>query len=87
MGTEDKRRQFDDIVAHLTAEDPSLARLPRRRWPRPVLITVLALGAVAWGLLSVSMVAWGARGVVLTCGCVALVGLVAALDARRGPRR
>jgi hypothetical protein len=52
-----------------------------------VLIAVLAVGAVAWGLLSVAMVAWGSRGVLLTCGCVALVGLLAALDARRGPRR
>jgi len=86
MGTEDKRRQFDDIVAHLTAEDPALARLPRRRWPRPVLITALVTGGLLWGLLSVSMVAWGARGVALTCGCVAAFGLVAALEARRGPR-
>lgn len=87
MGTEDKRRQFDDIVAHLTAADPSLARLPRRWWPRPVLIAVLVAGGLLWGLLSVSMVAWGARGVALTCGCVAAVSLVAAIDARRGPRR
>jgi len=86
MGTEDKRRQFDDIVAHLTAEDPSLGRAPRRRWSRPALITVMVFGAVVWGLLSVSMVAWGARGVALTCGCVALVGILAVLDARRGPR-
>lgn len=83
MGTEDKRRQFDEIVAHLTAEDPSLGRDPRVRWPRSVLITVLIAGGLIWGLLSVSMVAWGWKGVVLTCTVVAIALVAAAVDARR----
>lgn len=83
MGTEDKRRQFDEIVAHLTAEDPSLARDPRVRWPRSVLIAVLVVGGLAWALLSVSMVAWGWKGVVLTCVVAAVALTAAAIDARR----
>ena len=83
MGTEDKRRQFDEIVAHLTAEHPSLARIPRPRWPRSVLILVLVVGGLTWGLLSVSMVAWGWKGVALTCTVVACTLAVAALDTYR----
>lgn len=83
MGTEDKRRQFDEIVAHLTAEDPSLARDPRVRWPRSVLFAALVVGGLAWALLSVSMVAWGWKGVVLTCAVVTAALVAAAVDARR----
>jgi fatty acid desaturase len=86
MGTEDKRRQFDEIVAHLIAEDPSLARMPRRRPPRWALIVVLLFGAVAWGLLSVAMVAWGAAGVLLACMSVTAVGTVLIVDEHRRRR-
>ena len=81
MGTEDRQRQFDQIVARLTADYPSLAR--RRRWPRHVLVTAGVLGGLVWALLSVAMVAWGAAGVVLTCAVVALTAAVFALDAYR----
>ena len=77
MATEDKRREFDEIVSRLTTDYPSLARRGKP-WPRAVQITVLSVGAVVWGLLSVAMVAWGWRGVVLTCSCVclAIAGLI-----------
>jgi hypothetical protein len=82
MATEDKQRQFDQIVERLTADYPSLRRIPRQ-WPRPVLITVLCAGGVGWGLLSVAMVAWGAAGIALTCAVVAITGAVLVADARR----
>jgi hypothetical protein len=85
MGTNDKERQFDQIVAHLKADYPSLAG--RRRWPRHVLIIVAVAGALVWGLLSVAMVAWGAAGVGLTCAVVALTGAGVAMDAYRRRRR
>ncbi len=81
MGTDDKQRQFDQIVAHLTADYPSLAG--RRRRPRRVLITAAVVGGLAWGLLSMAMVAWGATGVVLTCALVGVFGAGVAMDAYR----
>jgi hypothetical protein len=84
MGTDDKQRQFDEIVARLTADYPSLAG--RRRWSRRALLIVSVLGGLSWGLLSVAMVAWGSAGVVLTCVLVAIVGAAAAADAYRRRR-
>jgi fatty acid desaturase len=81
MGTDDKQRQFDEIVARLTADYPSLAG--RRRLSRQVLAIVAVVGAVVWGLLSVAMVAWGAAGVVLTCAVVAITGTGIAVDSYR----
>ena len=85
MGPKDTHRQFDDIVAHLTADYPSLAG--RRRWSRRVLIVAAVTGGLLWGLLSVAMVAWGAAGVVLACVTVAVAGTGAALDVHRRRRR
>lgn len=85
MGTNDKARQFDQIVARLTADYPSLAG--RRRWSRRTLVTVAVTGGLVWGLLSVAMVAWGALGVVLTCALVGIIGAGAAVDAYRRHRR
>jgi hypothetical protein len=48
-----------------------------------VLIAVLVVGGLAWALLSVSMVAWGWKGVVLTCVVAAVALAAAAIDARR----
>jgi hypothetical protein len=71
VSARDTRKQFDDIVGHLAAEDPALAR-PVRMIPRRVLLTALAVaGALLWAGLSVLMVVWGAAGVVLTCVVVA----------------
>jgi hypothetical protein len=81
MGTNDKEHQFEQIVARLTADYPSLNG--RRRPSRRVLITLAVVGALVWGLLSVAMVAWGAAGVVLTCVLVAGVGAGVAADSRR----
>ena len=75
MGTDDKQRQFDEIVARLTADYPSLRG--RRRLSRPARMALAAAGAVLWGLLSVAMVAWGAPGVVLTCVLVTVVATAA----------
>lgn len=86
MGTEDKRREFEEIVTRLTTDYPSLARPAGLPWPRPVLITVMVVGGVVWALLSVAMVAWGARGVALTCAVVAAAAVAAAVDARRRRR-
>lgn len=86
MATEDKRHQFEQIVDGLTADYPSLSRAPRRRWPRPVRITALVVAGLVWGLLSVAMVAWGARGVVLACTVVAITAAVFAVDAQRQRR-
>jgi len=83
MGTEDKRREFDDIVARLITDYPSLARVSGTGWSRPALISVLVAGALIWGLLSVLMVAWGWRGVVLTGVVVAVVAAGAAARAYR----
>jgi hypothetical protein len=85
MGTNDRQRQFDQIVAGLTADYPSLAG--RRRWSRRVVTTAAVVGGVAWGLLSVAMVAWGAAGVLLTCAVVAVVGTAVAVDGVRSRRR
>jgi hypothetical protein len=84
MGTDDKQRQFDQIVAHLTADYPSLAG--RGRPSRRVLITAAVVGGLVWGLLSVAMVAWGAAGIVLTCAVVATIGAGVAADAYRRRR-
>ena len=46
MGTDDKQRQFDQIVASLTSDYPSLAG--RRRWSRRSLITVAVVGGLIW---------------------------------------
>lgn len=81
MGPNEKQRQFDQIVAHLTADYPSLAG--RRRWPRQMVIAVAVAGGLLWGLLSVAMVAWGAVGVLLTCAVAGVVGAVAAVDSYR----
>jgi hypothetical protein len=81
MGARDTRQQFDEIVGRLTADYPSLARTSR--WPRSVMIAMLVAGGVAWGLLSVAMVAWGWRGVVLTCSVVAVTGAATAIDSWR----
>lgn len=78
MGTDDKQRQFDEIVSRLTADYPSLRG--RRSLSRPARIVLAVAGAVLWGLLSVAMVVWGAAGVVLTC---VLVTVVAAEAYRR----
>ncbi len=86
MATEDKRRQFEQIVERLQADYPSLARGsgPQwSRWSRAARIMAAVLGAAVWGLLSVAMVAWGAAGVVLTCGVVAAVIVAATVDTLR----
>jgi hypothetical protein len=83
MGTDDKQRQFDQIVERLTADYPSLAsRRPSRRIQGAVAI----VGGLVWGLLSIAMVAWGAVGIVLTCAVVAIVGTGIAADAYRRRR-
>jgi len=81
MGTNDRQHQFEQIVAQLRADYPSLGG--RRPWPRHVLVTAAVLGGIAWGLLSVAMVAWGATGVILTCSVVALIAAALTLDAYR----
>jgi hypothetical protein len=81
MGTNDKQRQFDQIVARLTADYPSLARRPGRS--RRFLITAAVGGGLLWGLLSVAMVAWGAAGVVLTCAVAVIFATIVAI----GPQR
>jgi hypothetical protein len=85
MGTNDRQRDFDQIVARLTADYPSLAG--GRRWPRHVRVTAGVVGGILWGLLSVAMVAWGAAGVVLTCSVVAVAGGAFAVDAYRHRNR
>ena len=84
MGTNDKQRQFDEIVARLTADYPSLAG--PRRWSRRVLIIAAVVGGLVWGLLSVAMVAWGVIGVALTCSVVAVAGAAIGVDAYRRRR-
>jgi fatty acid desaturase len=81
MGTNDRQHQFEQIVAQLRADYPSLSG--RRHRPRRVIITAAVLGGVLWGLLSVAMVAWGAAGVLLTCAVVALTATALTVDAYR----
>jgi hypothetical protein len=81
MGTNDRERQFDQIVARLTADYPSLAG--RRRRSRRVVAALAVLGGLIWGLLSVAMVAWGAVGVALTLLVVAAVIAAVAVDEYR----
>ncbi|MFC7272467.1 hypothetical protein ACFQS1_00620 [Paractinoplanes rhizophilus] len=85
MTTNGKKRQFDEIVAGLVADYPSLGGRPAR--PRWVLITAAVAGGFAWGLLSVAMVAWGAIGVALTCVVVAAAAAALAWDTHRPRRR
>lgn len=85
MATNDRQRQFDQIVARLTADYPSLAGRPR--WSRRLKVTVALVGGLAWALLCVAMVAWGLRGVLLTCAAVAIVGVGAVVDAYRQRHR
>ena len=84
MGTNDRQREFDEIVARLTAGYPSLAG--PRRWSRRVLITAEVVGGLVWGSLCVAMVAWGMIGVVLTCAVAAVIGVGIAADAYRRRR-
>jgi len=77
MASRDTRQEFEDIVERLTSDYPSLARTGMPPFTRPVLVTLLIVGGVTWGLLSVAMVAWGGKGVVLTCAAV--LGTVVAL--------
>jgi hypothetical protein len=81
MATNDRQHQFEQIVAQLRADYPSLGG--HRHWPRHVVITAAVLGGVLWGLLSVAMVAWGAAGVILTCSVVALIAAALGVDAYR----
>ncbi|HEX5205609.1 hypothetical protein ACFQS1_10735 [Paractinoplanes rhizophilus] len=80
MASRDTRQEFEDIVERLTTDYPSLARTGMPPFARPVLVTLLIVGGLAWALLSVAMVAWGWRGVVLTCAAV--LGTVVALTVR-----
>ncbi|MEV4704357.1 hypothetical protein [Actinoplanes sp. NPDC049316] len=85
MGTNDRERQFDQIVARLTADYPSLAG--RRRRSRRVVAALAVLGGLVWGLLSVAMVAWGAAGVALTLLIVGATGTAIAVDEYRWRNR
>ncbi|WP_433381486.1 hypothetical protein ACQPZX_17185 [Actinoplanes sp. CA-142083] len=80
MASRDTRQEFEDIVERLTSDYPSLARTGMPPFTRPVLVTLLIVGGMTWGLLSVAMVAWGWKGVVLTCATV--LGSVIALAVR-----
>jgi hypothetical protein len=72
LSTRDTRRQFEEIVGKLAAEDPSLAR-PVRMIPKRVMLSIIAVvGALVWAGLSVLMVVWGAVGVAITCVTVAV---------------
>jgi hypothetical protein len=79
----DARREFDQIVGRLAAEDPSLARPVRMISRRAKLSMLAALGAMVWGGLSVLMVVWGVAGVVFTCIAVAVAAGVGVLRSRR----
>ncbi|HEY0536682.1 MAG TPA: hypothetical protein VGD29_34300 [Actinoplanes sp.] len=81
MGTNDRQHQFEQIVAQLRADYPSLSGRWRR--PRHVVITAAVLGGILWGLLSVAMVAWGAAGVILTCSVVTLTVTALGVEAYR----
>lgn len=87
MASEDTRQEFQQIVERLTTDYPSLGRGPGLPWPRPVLISMMVIGGVVWGLLSIAMVAWAWRGVVLTVSVVAITAVALTLDARRRSRR
>jgi fatty acid desaturase len=85
MATNEMKRQFEEIVAGLTADYPSLAgRRPRPRW---LVVTAAIVGGVVWALLSVAMVAWGAIAVVTTCVVVAAAAAGILLDFFRWRRR
>ena len=84
MATNDKKREFDEIVAGLTADYPSLAG--RRPHPRWLVVTAAIVGGVVWALLSVAMVAWGAIAVETTCFVVAAVAAGILLDTYRWRR-
>jgi len=83
MASRDTRQEFEGIVERLTADYPSLARTGMPPWPRPVLVTLLIVGGVAWAFLSVAMVAWGWKGVVLTCATVLGTAVALAIRAYR----
>jgi len=80
MASRDTRQEFEGIVERLTSDYPSLARTGMPPFTRPVLMTLLIAGGLAWALLSVAMVAWGWKGVVLTC--VSVLATAVALAVR-----
>jgi hypothetical protein len=86
MATEGTRQEFDQIVERLTTDYPALGRPAGLPWSPRVRIAVAVAGSVVWGLLSVAMVAWGWRGLVLTGAVAAVAAAVAALDIRRRSR-
>ena len=83
MATDDKRQQFEKIVAGLNADYPSLTRRSRHQWPRPVLAAFAVIAGLTWAALSVAMVVWGTAGVLLTCAVVAVAGTLVAIETRR----
>lgn len=92
MPTGDQRQRFNEIVEHLTSDDPRFAELGSGWWDRlgrPVRAALLAVAGIGWALLCVAMVAWGRVGVLLT---VSVVGAMASAAAggrilrRRGAR-
>ncbi|KUL22819.1 hypothetical protein ADL15_47380 [Actinoplanes awajinensis subsp. mycoplanecinus] len=85
MATRDTRKAFDEIVARLVAESPSLAARPRRGRLTRLMLTLLAvMVSLMWGGLSVLMVVWGLPGVLITCLAVAAVaGAAWRVTARR----
>ena len=85
METNDTKRQFDQIVDGLVADYPSLAN--RRRPARRLVVVAAVVGGLAWGLLSMAMVAWGALGIALTVAVMALLATGIAVDSYRSPHR
>ena len=83
MASRDTRQEFEDIVERLTTDYPSLARTGMPPFTRPVLVTLLIAGGVVWAFLSVAMVAWGWKGVVLTCATVLGTAIALAVRAYR----
>ncbi|WP_305785581.1 DUF3040 domain-containing protein [Symbioplanes lichenis] len=89
MAAKDQRRQFEDIVARLTADDPDFAetmRAGRSSLSTAARVTLAVAGAIVWGLLSVLMVAWRTPGVILTIAVVLVTLAVAITRERRNQR-
>ncbi|MEV6301851.1 hypothetical protein AB0M02_20735 [Actinoplanes sp. NPDC051861] len=83
LATRDTRRQFEEIVGRLAAEDPFFSNPGRRIPGRATLVVLAVAGAVVWGGLSVLMVIWGAVGVLITCVTVAAAIITGVLMTRR----
>ncbi|MCO8277649.1 DUF3040 domain-containing protein [Actinoplanes sp. TRM 88003] len=86
MDAERRNAQFDEIVTKLVADDPSFETATRTplAWDALARVLLLVVAALGWAGLSVLMVVWGWRGVLVTVPIVVAGFVVAVRLTRNG---